>query len=593
MTHPLAKFSRVWMAPLILAAVLLASAPAAVADGEAVATILEDVLGRSDDTRSLWVGCERIHAGGDLVRFYRERGFAPAWVLAGAPSPQAREFARVLADAGRHGLTPDEYHYGCIRDWLAYFRRGGSDQALVRDRALAGFDIVMTDAFITFASHLAGGKVDPATIYPQWVARKRSLEVLEVLTALDTHGSVDQLLSALTPAHPDYQRQVAAAEDLRRIVDAGGWSRLDPGKTLQRDDSGPEVRKLRERLAIGGDLRDRGLQEADFDAVLAGAVARFQRRHGLEPDGVVGRATLRALNVSADQRLRQLLLNLERWRWIPHDLGRRYILVNAADFSLVAVEDGALRLAMRVIVGEAFQKTPVFSREMRYLEINPYWNVPHSIAVAEYLPRIRRDPAYLAANHFQLLADWRPDSAVIDPLGVDWGAISAERFPGRLRQLPGPWNALGRIKFMFPNPFNVYLHDTPGHSLFNRRQRALSHGCIRLEEPLELAAFVLEGTPGWDLASIRAAVDGGIRQTVRPARDCMVHLLYWTAWVDADGTVNFREDVYERDGVLWAALNREPLEQLGAPLRLTGAAEIREQVAELPTRSEPAPHRRE
>ncbi len=581
------------VAPLILAAVLLAQMPAAAAGDEAVATVLRDVLGRTDDTRSLWVGCERIHAGGDLVRFYRERGFAPAWIHAGAPSPQAREFARVLADAGRHGLTPADYHYSCIRDWLAYFRRGGIDQDPLGERALAGFDIVMTDAFITFAYHLAGGKVDPETIDPQWVAPKRALEVLEVLTALETHGSVDHLLAALTPVHPDYQRLVTAAEDLRRIVDAGGWPGLNPGRTLRRDDAGSEVIKLRERLAVSGDLRDRGQREMEFDAVLAGAVARFQRRHGLEPDGVVGRATLRALNVSAEQRLQQLLLNLERWRWIPHDLGRRYILVNAADFSLTAVEEGALRLAMRVIVGEAYQKTPVFSRKMRYLEINPYWNVPRSITVAEYLPKIRRDPGYLAANHFQLLADWSPDGAVIDPLGVDWGAVSAERFPGRLRQLPGPWNALGRIKFMFPNPFNVYLHDTPGRSLFSRRQRALSHGCIRLEKPLQLAAFVLEGTPEWDLAAIQAAVDSGLRQTVRPLRGCMVHLLYWTAWVDQDGTVNFREDVYERDGVLWAALNREPLEELGVPLRLPAAAEDWAQVAELPTRSEPAPHRRE
>jgi murein L,D-transpeptidase YcbB/YkuD len=586
------KSALVWMAPLILAAGLLAAGAAGAASRETVATVLRELLERPGDARHLWVGCERIHAGGDLVRFYRDRGFAPIWVQAGGPSGPARDFARVLADAGRHGLIADEYHYSCIRDWLRYFRGGGDDPALISARALAGFDIVMTDAFITFASHLVGGKVDPETIYPQWVARRRSLEVLEVLAGLDTHGSVEQLLAALAPVHPDYQRQVAAAEDLRRVAAAGGWPSLHPPKTLRRDDNDPEVRKLRERLAISGDLRDRSQSEAYFDVGLAGAVARFQRRHGLTPDGVVGPATLRALNVSADQRLAQLLLNLERWRWIPHDLGQRYILVNAADFSLMAVEGGVLRLAMRVIVGEAYQKTPVFSRKMRYLEINPYWNVPHSITVAEFLPKIRRDPAFLAANHFQLLSGWRPDSAVIDPADVDWNATREDRFPGRLRQLPGPWNALGRIKFMFPNPFNVYLHDTPGRSLFNRQQRALSHGCIRLEKPLELAAFVLEGTPGWNPAAVRAAVDSGVRQTVRPVKDCMVHLLYWTAWVDAEGTVNFREDIYERDGVLWAALNREPQDRLGAPLRLTGAADW-ELVAELPTRSEPAPHRRE
>ncbi|MFO7497629.1 MAG: L,D-transpeptidase family protein [Desulfobacterales bacterium] len=580
------------MAALILAAGLSAAGPAGAATAETAATVLREVLERATDTHHLWVGCERIHAGQDLVRFYRGRGFTPIWVQAGGPSGQARDFARVLADAGRHGLTPDEYHYTCIRDWLKYFRGGGGDHALISARALAGFDIVMTDAFITFASHLVGGKVDPETIYPQWVARKRSLEVLEVLAALDTHGSIEQLLAALAPVHPDYQRQVAAAEDLRRIAAAGGWPSLHPAKTLQRDDNDPEVRKLRERLAVSGDLRDRSQAEAYFDAGLAGAVARFQRRHGLAPDGVVGPATLRALNVSADQRLAQLLLNLERWRWIPHDLGQRHILVNAADFSLRAVEGGVLRLAMRVIVGEAYQKTPVFSREMRYLEINPYWNVPHSITVAEFLPKIRRDPGYLAANRFELLSDWRPESTVIDPANVNWNATREDRFPGRLRQLPGPWNALGRIKFMFPNPFNVYLHDTPGRNLFYRQQRALSHGCIRLEKPLELAAFVLEGTPGWDLAAVRAAVDSGARQTVRPVKGCMVHLLYWTAWVDADGTMNFREDIYERDGVLWAALNRKPEDRGAVPLRLTGAADW-ELVAELPTRSEPAPHRRE
>ncbi|MDZ7599500.1 MAG: L,D-transpeptidase family protein [Desulfobacterales bacterium] len=586
------KSALVWMAPIILAAGLLAVGPAGAATGETVATVLREVLQSSADVRNLWVGCERIHAGEDLVAFYRERAFAPVWLQAGGPSSQARDFALVLADAGRHGLIPGEYHYDCIRDWLTHFRRG--DQALPSGYALAGFDIVMTDAFITFASHLVGGKVDPQTIYPQWVARKRSLAVLDVLAELDTHGSIERLLATLAPVHPDYRRQVAAAEELRRIAAAGGWPGLHPAKTLRRDDNDPEVRKLRERLAISGDLRDRSQPEAYFDAGLEVAVARFQRRHGLAADGVVGPATLRALNVPADQRLAQLLLNLERWRWIPHDLGQRYILVNAADFSLIAVEEGVLRLAMRVIVGEAYQKTPVFSREMRYLEINPYWNVPDSIALEEFLPKIRRNPGFIAANNYQLLSGWSPDSVVIDPASVNWSAVRAGRFPGRLRQLPGPWNALGQIKFMFPNPFNVYLHDTPGRSLFNRQQRALSHGCIRVEKPLELAVFVLEGTPGWDLAAVRAAVDDGARQTVRPVKDCMVHLLYWTAWVDADGTVNFREDIYERDEVLWAALNRQPIDRGGdAPvLRLSDATDWG-LAAELPTRSEPARHPRE
>lgn len=588
------KSACLWIVPVTLAAVMLTVGPTNASTGETVTTALRGVLERAVDARNLWVGCERIHAGDDLVQFYRERAFAPVWVQAGAPSQQARDFAMALADAGAHGLTPAEYHYACIREWLSHFRRDGTGSGALLNRELAGFDIVMTDAFMIFAGHLVGGKVDPEALYPQWLAQKRKMVVLEVLKALDDHGSIERLLATLAPVHPDYQRQVAAAEDLRRIVAAGGWPALNPGQTLRPGDSAPVIRKLRERLLISGDLVVRADVEEYFDSGLAGAVSRFQHRHGLVTDGVVGPATLRALNVPADKRLAQLLLNLERWRWIPHDLGRRYILVNAADYSLRAVEADTLRLEMRVIVGETYQKTPVFSRELRYLEINPYWNVPRSITVEEFLPKLRKDPGYLAAHYYQLLSGWEPDSVPIDPYSVDWATIHAGRFPGRLRQLPGPWNALGRVKFMFPNPFNVYLHDTPGRRLFNRNQRALSHGCIRLEKPLELAAFVLEGAPNWDMDAIQAAVESGERQAVRPVQECMVHLLYWTAWVDADGTVNFRDDIYKRDGVLWAALNRQPEDrEAGLPLRqLTRAADW-ELVAELPTRSEPAPRQRE
>jgi murein L,D-transpeptidase YcbB/YkuD len=334
---------------------------------------------------------------------------------------------------------------------------------------------------------------------------------------------------------------------------------LPPGPSLHAGDHDPRVSLLRRRLIDLGDL-DVTLEEAPyrFDQRVEEAVRHFQRRHGLEEDGIVGPETLSELNLPLEQRVRQIELNLERWRWIPHELGRRYILVNIAGYQLYAVENQHRRLEMRVVVGRNYRRTPVFSGKMTYMVLNPEWNVPGSIAVKDILPKVKEDPSYLQRMGFKVYASWQDDAAVINPAEIDWSSISSRNFGFRLVQAPGPQNALGRIKFMLPNKYAVYLHDTPSQQLFQQARRGFSSGCIRVEKPFELAAYVLQGQEGWTEEKLIAGVKSGEKRIIGLQETVPVHLLYWTAWVDEEGKLNFRKDIYKRDEPLDRALREKP-----------------------------------
>jgi murein L,D-transpeptidase YcbB/YkuD len=258
--------------------------------------------------------------------------------------------------------------------------------------------------------------------------------------------------------------------------------------------------------------------------------------------------------VSAERRVEQLELNLERWRWLPQDLGRRHIIVNIAAFELEVVEEEAVVLAMRVVVGLPFHHTPVFSETMRYLVLNPYWYVPDSIAVQEMLPRIQHDLSYLAPQKMRVFLGRGMEALEVDPATVEWSKINPDDFPYRLIQDPGPVNALGRIKFMFPNKFNVYLHDTPARPLFDETQRDFSHGCIRIQKPIELAEYLLQKDPRWNRDALLRTLDEAVDLTVPLPEPMPVHILYWTAWADEDHTIQFRRDIYDQDAPLLEAM---------------------------------------
>jgi murein L,D-transpeptidase YcbB/YkuD len=343
----------------------------------------------------------------------------------------------------------------------------------------------------------------------------------------------------------------ALRAELGRVAAAGGWARIPSGPALEVGDRGARVALLRERLWRAGDLSGEGRAPADaeaFDAELDTAVRRFQARHGLVADGIVGSATIGALDVPVERRIAQIDANLVRWRALPQDLGENYVLVNAAAFQVELVEAGTVAGRYRAIVGRTDRPTPVFTAEMTYVALAPFWEVPPGIARNDVLPRIKADPGYLAAQRMRVF-----DAATgraVDPITVNWSEVTSENvnLGFRFRADPGPTNPLGRVKFIYPNPNNSYMHDTPARELFERPVRTFSSGCVRVESALDLAVRILGAVPGWSLARIEETIARGVEHRVDLPRPLRVYVQYFTAWVDEDGVPQFREDIYGRDG---------------------------------------------
>jgi murein L,D-transpeptidase YcbB/YkuD len=275
----------------------------------------------------------------------------------------------------------------------------------------------------------------------------------------------------------------------------------------------------------------------------------FQARHGLEADGVIGATTRAALNVPVEARVQQIATNLDRWRWLPQHLGARYLIVNIPNFTLEVMEQDHIAMSMRVVVGTPQNPTPVFSDTMTHIALSPYWRVPPGIARREILPRLRRQPGYLATQNIKLLRVQDGGVQEVNPRSIDWSTVTARNFNYALRQEPGPANALGGVKFIFPNAFNVYMHDTPQRALFARPERAFSHGCVRLEQPIALAEYVLRGAPSWHRDKILATIARRVERYVELPEALPVHLVYWTAWVSDTGTLHFRPDIYGADAL--------------------------------------------
>lgn len=463
----------------------------------------------------------------ELSKLYRQRAFQPLWVGESGPLPKAVDLVAAIATAARLGLAPEDYHGTDLQRALA---------AQWSPETAARFDLLLTDGFFRYGRDLAVGKVDPRKLCEECRANPLRLDLGQLLQQAAESGRVAEMLQQLEPAHPGYGALKEALARYRRVLAAGGWPAVPEGPLLEPGMRDPRIAILRQRLLAEGALSAlvSGSEEAAlFTPAIDRAVRRFQERHGLAP-GKVGPDTLAVLNVPAAERVRQIELNLERWRWLPHELGARHVLVNVPDFRLAAVEQGKAVLEMRIIAGAPSSHTPSFSAEMTHLVLNPYWNVPKSIAEKEILPKARRNPGYLKNHNYEIV-----------------------KVPGggtRVRQRPGSQNALGKIKFLFPNPFQVYLHDTPARTLFARSNRTFSHGCIRIEKPVELAVFLLQAAPGWDEARIRTSLDRPGEQWMKLPEKIPVHLAYWTAWADDTGWLATRPDVYERDAPLAARL---------------------------------------
>jgi len=546
---------------VLLCAAIYISCQTAVASNlsDRVNKILEDKITSSPRPQNFVCRRELLCGPKALILFYMNRDFRPAWSGGYGLLPQAADLLRMIHDADHDGLRPGDYHLGNIEALLAQLDFNRKVNRPLNPKILADLDLLLSDSFFLYGSHLLTGHVNPETIQSEWLIKSRYEDLVRTLQRAIETNKIEGTLINLRPQYLGYVGLRKALAHYSNIIKLGGWPEVPPGPRMELGDRNIRIRALRSRLFISGDIDVSEERDLDvFDEELDRGVRRFQARHGLKVDGIVGTHTLRALNVPLEERVDQLRTNMERWRWLPESLGSRYILVNIANFELEIVEDGQIVMEMPVVVGKRYRRTPVFTGEMTYIKLNPYWHIPWSIARKDILPKVQKDPKYLAKKNIKVFRSWKDGAREIAPESVDWSQITSKNLSFKFRQEPGPANSLGRVKFMFPNKFNVYLHDTPAKELFDKTRRIFSSGCIRVKKPIELMAYLLREGPNRSRKSILEAINSSKTQTVKVPEPIPVHLLYWTAWVDSEGTVHFREDIYGRDARLIRALNEKP-----------------------------------
>ncbi len=489
----------------------------------------------------------------ELYAVYHEYGLQPLWVTASGPGRHATALRAAIREARTHGLRPGDYHLDRLEQ--AWSGRHPDE--------LAALDLLVSLALVAWVNDSSAGRVHPRRDHPELFASAgdRRRDPVAIVQAFLAAPDPAAHLEGLHPQHRYYRGLRGALERYREIAAGGGWPVVPGGATLHPGDRDPRVAQLRRRLAVTGEYGGADLESELFDPALVTAVEKFQLFHGIAPDGVAGARTIAEMNVPVEYRVRQIEMNMERWRWMEHDLGNPYVMVDIAGFDVQGVVDDRAEIEMRAIVGRLHHETPIFSDLIRYIEFNPYWNLTPSIARHETIPRIRKDPDYLASHHIRVFDGWGQDARELDPRTVDWDQVdNPAQF--KFRQDPGPWNALGTMKFIFPNEHSVYLHDTPNHDLFERAERNFSHGCIRLSEPAELAAWMLglnAADSDWDMARIREVLESQQRTVKNLSEPLPVHLTYETAWIDGDGRLRFAPDVYRRDPRLEQSLYGDPI----------------------------------
>jgi murein L,D-transpeptidase YcbB/YkuD len=481
-----------------------------------------------------------------LPAFYAQRNYTPAWVNPDSVS----QLLAAIEVIDRDGLVAADYHLAILRE---LHERLGNAQVF-NPELMADFDLLLTDSLIRLGYHLSFGKVDPEALDSNWnmVRYIEDLDELLLLSKAIDSGNVMQLIEQLRPQSGQYEQLRKALSKYRTFALLGGWQPVLPGPTLKTGSTGERVLALRARLVATGDLSTQDMFLPTFDDAVAAGVQRFQRRHGLVDDGRVGRKTLGEINIPAEVRIDQIRANLERARWVLHDLPDTYIMVDIAGFSARFYRDNEVVWESRAQVGRPARESPVFRSTLTYLDINPTWTVPPTILEEDLLPEVRADPGYLSVKNMEVI-DY--DGNRIDPDKIDWHRYSGRSFPWLVRQQPGPKNALGRIKFMFPNRHSVYLHDTPSKSLFEKPERAFSSGCIRIEKPYDLAELLLTGNHDWNHSRLIKTINTQRTQTVKLTEPVTIIMLYWTVAADDDGTVRFSRDIYERDTAIISGLN--------------------------------------
>ena len=475
-----------------------------------------------------------------LVAFYKERDYHTAWIEDGAWTRAARQLMFTLSRAEWDGLDSSDYDLPS----LSLSRRTGADA-----EALAQADIQLSRALTEYTRHAYAGRIDPRSFSKKEVTIKPHYpDSIEALNRIAAAHEPREILRSYHPGHPGF---IALRDEYNRLRTTRKTDNTPPvpaGKSLKVGMRDNRVPLLRRKLGLTVPAENANL----YSKALAKEIKQFQSDNGLIADGIAGKATLKILNDDRKNLTAEIVANMERWRWLPRDLGDFHVMVNIPTFHVQVVSEGTKIHQTRVIVGKSRHKTPLFSDEMEYLVVNPYWNVPKSIATNELLPKIKSDPTgFFSKRNYQVLASIEGRTQVIDPAKLDWERVEPHHV--RLRQPPGTRNALGNIKFMFPNKHAVYLHDTPSRSLFKRDYRAFSHGCVRVHNPMDFANIILSQTAKWNAKRVKSMI-GGNERRVNLAQKIPVHIAYFTTWMSDTGKLQVRSDIYGHNAKVKKAL---------------------------------------
>lgn len=539
-------------AGLMMLTAITLSGVKADAQEKAVGEILRNIVESNVPTIGLEGNDERFVP---IFLLYEERHYTPIWVRDSGPKFKAKHFLEYLRKASEDALNPSDYRIPEIEK-----RIKSTDY-----QDLAELELLLSRALLDYGRDLHAGRVEPSKVNSDVHIFPEAQAANQLLDQVAYADKVAHVVDKLAPQTPRYSRMKQMLKAYKAMAAKGGWIKVPAGETLKPKMISDRVPAIRTLMGQTGDLKDKTLAEGQdpnlFGPKLVAAVKNFQHRHGIDQDGVIGPSTLAEMRIPIETRVRQIELNMERRRWMQDKFGDLYIFVNLADQFLKVVReiDGREKTVHTapLVVGKPYHQTPVFSKPMTYMVVNPFWNVPNSIATKELLPDLRRDPAKLIRQNIRIFRGWGKDAAEINPLSVDWSQVSAAGFPFRLRQDAGNRNALGRIKFMFPNKFSVYIHDTPSKSLFARTRRFFSHGCMRVQDPRKLAEVLTRVTGnGLSRARIDQMIADKKRRVIRFKRPIPVHVTYLTAWVNKDMTIHFRKDIYGRDKKLDRALKR-------------------------------------
>jgi len=468
------------------------------------------------------------------------------WLDQQRPKDMACDALAFIARASDHGLDPESYHYS---DILQLDSTKSRNDARLYDRLL-------TDGLVKLIHDISIGKLDPGMADPKWFIPRETFDASHFLQQALITQEVKTHLDSLLPASSQYQQMQQALIRYQHYVDCGGWAKISNTPVLRPGDRHPGIIAIRQRLNIEENTPETNSkldnfdteinpEQGDiFDPALEHAVKRFQQRHSLKADGIIGPQTLQAMNVPASERLEQIKINLERLRWLPDDLGERYIMVNVANYRLIAVENDQVKLTMRVIVGRKKRPTPSFSSTMTTVVFNPYWHVPRKLARLDILPKQKHNASYLHRHNIHIYSLHHGITTEVSPAAINWQSVSIDHFPYILRQDPGDKNALGRLKFLFPNPWSIYLHDTPHKSLFNKISRNFSSGCIRVENPMALAGFTFNGH--YNQQWIQDMINKNTNQYTKLQQPVSVYAVYLTVWQNNHQLI-FSPDSYKRD----------------------------------------------